>query len=188
MEEPEIEEEEIKEEPSVEPENIAIVEHEVAPKVAPEPAEEVESEPEFVAKEEILFASEDEVFEEEEAEIVVIAEPTPEPEPVAAPEPEPVVAPEPQPEPEKPAKSPRKPAMESLFSAEEIQRKPRSKHQRMMAIYGEAQPKQEKAVDISKIFDMDDDDIFEIKVVNNRPQQESVAKKAAPVAEEGGNA
>ena len=182
------EEEKIEEEASVEPENIIIQEPEVTPEVEPQPAEE-EAEPEFAVKEEVIFASEDEDFdEEEEAEIVVVAEPVPEPQPVVAPEPQPVVEsipePEPEPEPEKPAKSPRRPAMESLFGAEEIQRKPRSKHQRMMAIYGESQPKQEKAVDISKIFDMDDDDIFEIKVVNNRPLQESVAKKAVPVASE----
>lgn len=84
-----------------------------------------------------------------------------------APEPKPEV----QPEPQQP-KANRQPTMESLFGAEEIQRKPRSKHQRMMALYGEAQPKQEKAVDISKIFDMDDDDIFEIKVSANTPEEE----------------
>ena len=62
--------------------------------------------------------------------------------------------------------------MESLFGSDEIQRKPRSKHQRMMSIYADPQPKQEKAVDISKIFDMDDDDIFEIKVSANTPEEE----------------
>jgi hypothetical protein len=66
--------------------------------------------------------------------------------------------------------------MESLFGTEEIQRKPRSKHQRMMAIYSEPQPKQEKVVDISKIFDMDDDDEnFEIEVSSNAPAEENIA-------------
>ena len=97
-----------------------------------------------------------------------IPEPTPEPV-VATPEPEPVVpapvveptpAPQPQPQPQKP----RKPSMESLFGSDEIQRKPRSKHQRMMSIYNDPQPKQEKVVDISKIFDLDDADDFEISV------------------------
>ncbi|MBR6559841.1 MAG: hypothetical protein IKT75_01635, partial [Alistipes sp.] len=59
---------------------------------------------------------------------------------------------------------PRKPSMESLFGSDEIQRKPRSKHQRMMSIYNDPQPKQEKVVDISKIFDLDDADDFEISV------------------------
>lgn len=99
---------------------------------------------------------------------VVEPEPTPEPvvttpEPVApAPVVEPAPAPElaPQPQPQKP----RKPSMESLFGSDEIQRKPRSKHQRMMSIYNDPQPKQEKVVDISKIFDLDDADDFEISV------------------------
>ena len=86
---------------------------------------------------------------------------TPEPEPVApAPVVEPTPAPEPAPQPQKP----RKPSMESLFGSDEIQRKPRSKHQRMMSIYNDPQPKQEKVVDISKIFDLDDADDFEISV------------------------
>ena len=88
---------------------------------------------------------------------------TPAPEPVApAPmvEPAPVPEPAPQPQPQKP----RKPSMDSLFGSDEIQRKPRSKHQRMMSIYNDPQPKQEKVVDISKIFDLDDADDFEISV------------------------
>lgn len=92
---------------------------------------------------------------------------TPTPEPVApapvvepAPAPEPAPQPQPQPQPQKP----RKPSMESLFGSDEIQRKPRSKHQRMMSIYNDPQPKQEKVVDISKIFDLDDADDFEISV------------------------
>lgn len=88
---------------------------------------------------------------------------TPAPEPVApAPVVEPTPAPEPAPQPQ--PQKPRKPSMESLFGSDEIQRKPRSKHQRMMSIYADPQPKQEKVVDISKIFDLDDADDFEISV------------------------
>lgn len=170
--------EELEENTSSNTENIAAtneveVEEDILPQV-----EETEAE-----TEDILVVDEEDAADEEneEVEIVVASEPEPEPEPAIIPEP--IMESKSEPQPEKPAKSPRKPAMESLFGAEEIQRKPRSKHQRMMAIYGEAQPKQEKAVDISKIFDMEDDDIFEIKV-NNRPQQENVAKKTSPVANE----
>lgn len=90
---------------------------------------------------------------------------TPEPEPVApAPMVEPTPAPAPEPAPQPQPQKPRKPSMESLFGSDEIQRKPRSKHQRMMSIYADPQPKQEKVVDISKIFDLDDADDFEISV------------------------
>ncbi len=135
-------------EPEVTPEPVAEITPEPTPEIAPEPEPIVEP------------------ITEEEA--------TPEPEPEPAPEPEPT--PEPTPEPAKPAEKPRKPSMESLFGTEEIQRKPRSKHQRMMAIYSEPQPKQEKVVDISKIFDMDDDDEnFEIEVSSNAPAEENIA-------------
>lgn len=44
----------------------------------------------------------------------------------------------------------------TLFAPEEVARKPRSKHQRMMSIYNEQPSKaEEKVVDISKIFDLD---------------------------------
>ena len=119
---------------------------EVAPEPEPTPAPQPEPEP--------------------TPEPVVEPEPIPEPE-VVTPAPEPVApapvvepTPAPQPQPQKP----RKPSMESLFGSDEIQRKPRSKHQRMMSIYNDPQPKQEKVVDISKIFDLDDADDFEISV------------------------
>ena len=80
-----------------------------------------------------------------------------------------------QPQVERPQpRTTRRPAMESLFGAEEIQRKPRSKHQRMMAIYGEAQPKQDKVVDISKIFDMNDDATFEVTANKPSPAAHAV--------------
>ena len=81
-------------------------------------------------------------------------------------------------------KSVRKPTMESLFSAEEIQRKPRSKHQRMMAIYGEAQPKQEKVVDISKIFDMEENTTFEVSANDNpKVSQPNATEEKTTLAE-----
>lgn len=136
---------------------------------------------------EFIFADEDEE-EQESDEPAVSSAPEPiaeesmdvEPEPTAAikPEPEPEVEVEPEKEEipvEKTAEKPqRKPSMESLFGAEEIQRKPRSKHQRMMAIYSEPQQKPEKIVDISKIFDMDDDEDFEISVSSNDHVEEQL--------------
>ena len=130
----------------------------VVPEPEPTPAPQPEPEP----------TPEPVVEPEPTPEPVVEPEPIPEPE-VVTPTPEPVVpapvvepapAPEPAPQPQKP----RKPSMESLFGSDEIQRKPRSKHQRMMSIYADPQPKQEKVVDISKIFDLDDADDFEISV------------------------
>ena len=118
-----------------------------APQPMPEPTPEPVVEPE-PTPEPVVATPEPEVV-------------TPAPEPVApAPVVEPTPAPEPAPQPQKP----RKPSMESLFGSDEIQRKPRSKHQRMMSIYADPQPKQEKVVDISKIFDLDDTDDFEISV------------------------
>lgn len=120
----------------------------VAPEPEPEPTPAPQPEPEPIPE-------------------PVVATPEPEPvapapmvEPTPAPTPEPAPQPQPQPQPQKP----RKPSMESLFGSDEIQRKPRSKHQRMMSIYADPQPKQEKVVDISKIFDLDDADDFEISV------------------------
>lgn len=141
-----------------------------------------------------------EVIAEPEPKVEVASEPAPAPqpapvqkpepaqEPVATPalEPAPVAEPQPAAEPEKPAERPhRKPSMESLFGADEIQRKPRSKHQRMMAIYGEPQQKQEKVVDISKIFDMDDDEGFEISVSRNTRTAEPVASSTVNDASSG---
>lgn len=135
-----------------------------------------------------------EVIAEPEPKVEVASEPAPAPQPAPVQEPEPAQEPvatpalEPAPvaEPEKPAERPhRKPSMESLFGADEIQRKPRSKHQRMMAIYGEPQQKQEKVVDISKIFDMDDDEGFEISVSRNTRTAEPVASSTVNDASSG---
>ncbi len=140
-------EEEI-EESAAEPMTIPAVGIKAEPVYEPEPVVEVAPEPAPVA----------------EPEVVVAPEPKPMPEPVVevAPEPTPAPAPTPEPAPQRPVERPRKPSMESLFGTEEIQRKPRSKHQRMMAIYSDPQPKQEKVVDISKIFEMEDDEEFEM--------------------------
>lgn len=141
-----------------------------------------------------------EVIAEPEPKVEVASETAPAPQPAPVQEPEPIVEPEPAQEPvatpalepapvaepEKPAERPhRKPSMESLFGADEIQRKPRSKHQRMMAIYGEPQQKQEKVVDISKIFDMDDDEGFEISVSRNTRTAEPVASSTVNDASSG---
>ena len=168
--------------PAVEPEN----------EPAEEESEEQEVEVEFIFAED--DDEENEVEEEvaepvaiptpEPTPAVVAPEPEPTPEPVVEPEPtpepivatpepevvtpapvvEPTPAPTPEPAPQPQPQKPRKPSMESLFGSDEIQRKPRSKHQRMMSIYADPQPKQEKVVDISKIFDLDDADDFEISV------------------------
>ena len=141
------------EEENEEPMTIPTPEPEPEPEPTPEPLVEPEPIPEPVVA----------TPEPEPVAPATVAEPTPAPEPVApAPvvEPAPVPEPAPQPQPQKP----RKPSMESLFGSDEIQRKPRSKHQRMMSIYADPQPKQEKVVDISKIFDLDDTDDFEISV------------------------
>lgn len=129
----------------------AVVAPEPEPTPAPQPMPEPIPEP-VVEPEPVLATPEPEVV-------------TPAPEPVApAPVAEPTPAPAPAPEPAPQPQKPRKPSMESLFGSDEIQRKPRSKHQRMMSIYADPQPKQEKVVDISKIFDLDDADDFEISV------------------------
>ena len=129
--------------------------------VAPEPEPTPEPTPEPVVEPE---PTPEPVVTTPEPEVVTPAPgpvaPAPVVEPTPAPAPEPAPQPQPQPQPQKP----RKPSMESLFGSDEIQRKPRSKHQRMMSIYNDPQPKQEKVVDISKIFDLDDADDFEISV------------------------
>lgn len=105
----------------------------------------------------------------------------------------PVVKPVEQPE-EKPAEKPViKPAsepkrtMNSLFNMDEVRRQPRSKHQRMMSIYNDNESKQEKVVDISKIFNIDIDEPEEVKPVApaaNPAPTEAPAVKPAPVVEE----
>lgn len=70
-------------------------------------------------------------------------------------------------------------SINSLFGADEPRREPRSKHQRMMSIYND-EPKPEKVVDISKIFDMDDDEsdveIFATPTPRPQPQAKRVVE------------
>ena len=76
--------------------------------------------------------------------------------------------------------------MSSLFGADEIHSRPRTKHHRMMSIYNDAQPRPEKVVDISKIFDMEmDEPIFGRDAVNSaRPAVTPRAEqRTAPSAE-----
>ncbi|MBQ3582633.1 MAG: hypothetical protein II976_06775 [Alistipes sp.] len=135
-------------------------------------------------------------------------EPTPEPriEPEPTPEPvaeEPTMAPEPQqeekpaeekpieekPVEEKPAKREEPRSLNSLFGMEEVQRRPRTKHQRMMSIYNDNEPAPEKVVDISKIFDMDVDAPKPMTSKSAEPKTAPAPKPApkaapAPVEEE----
>lgn len=86
----------------------------------------------------------------------------------------------------KPASEPKR-TMNSLFNMDEVRRQPRSKHQRMMSIYNDNEPKQEKVVDISKIFNIDIDEPEEVKPVApaaNPAPTEAPAVKPAPVVEE----
>ncbi len=125
---------------------------------------------------------------------VVIPEPEPEPEPVAVPEEKPIEKPAEKPIEtpieEKTAEKPAKKAareMNSLFNMDEVRRQPRSKHQRMMSIYN-SEPKQEKVVDISKIFNLDIDEPAEVAPAEVAPVETKPAAKpfvesvAEPVA------
>ena len=103
------------------------------------------------------------------------------PEPESEPEPEPVAEEMPIEKPiEKPIEDkPTKKAareMNSLFNMDEVRRQPRSKHQRMMSIYN-SEPKQEKVVDISKIFNLDIDEPAEVAPAKVAPvETKPVAK------------
>ena len=157
------EDEEAEVEAGVEPMVIPAVDIEAEPVFEPTPEPVVEPIAEPVV-ESALFVEPVPVVAPEpepEPEPIVESAPVAEPEPVYTPEPTPEPQPIVEPQPQRTVERPRKPSMESLFGAEEIQRKPRSKHQRMMAIYGDPQPKQEKVVDISKIFEMEDEE-FEL--------------------------
>ena len=109
----------------------------------------------------------------EEAPVVV-----PEPEPVVIPEEKPAEAPIEKPIEAKPAKEPVR-EMNSLFNMDEVRRQPRSKHQRMMSIYNNNEPKQEKVVDISKIFNIDIDEPAEVAPVEVKPAEKPVAEPVA---------
>ena len=141
---------------------------------------------------------EDEATEEESTEMVInidmaeiepVAETAGEEQPVAVVEPTVVAEPEPieesSPVVEEVKAEKKAPAAEkhktvaslnSLFGADEPRREPRSKHQRMMSIYNN-EAKAEKVVDISKIFDMDDDDSdVEISTIPTPNPQKRVSR------------
>ncbi len=137
---------------------------------------------------------------EPELEPEIEIEPEPTPEPVAE---EPAMAPKPQqeekpaeekpieekPVEEKPAKREEPRSLNSLFGMEEVQRRPRTKHQRMMSIYNDNEPAPEKVVDISKIFDMDVDTPKPMTSKSAEPKTAPAPKSApkaapAPVEEE----
>ena len=109
---------------------------------------------------------------------------TPEP----APAPEPTPSPEPAPAPEKVVAREEPQSLNNLFGMEEVKRRPRTKHQRMMSIYSDSEPRQEKVVDISKIFDMDIDAPIPMtsKITEFAPEPEPEPARpvaAAPAAE-----
>lgn len=141
---------------------------------------------------------EDEATEEEHTEMVInidmpeiepVAETAEEEQPVAIVEPTVVAEPEPieeslpvveevKAEKKAPAAEKHKTvaSLNSLFGADEPRREPRSKHQRMMSIYNN-EAKAEKVVDISKIFDMDDDDSdVEISTIPTPKPQKRVSR------------
>jgi hypothetical protein len=144
--------------------------------ITPEPEIEVVPEP----------IAEPDPIHEPEPEILPEPEPISEPEPIVvleaaiepAPEPAPEIEPTPEPEPT-PAS-----ASGSLFGEEPVRvRRSRSKHQRMMSIYNDSEPRPEKVVDISKIFDMDDDGPTEISVEPTPQPTPTPAPQPRPVAE-----
>ena len=109
---------------------------------------------------------------------VVIPEPEPAPIPIEQPIEKPAEKPIEKPIEAKPAKEPVR-EMNSLFNMDEVRRQPRSKHQRMMSIYNNNEPKQEKVVDISKIFNIDIDEPAEVAPVEVKPAEKLVAEPVA---------
>lgn len=104
------------------------------------------------------------------------------PEPVVEPTPEPAV--EPTPVVEKSVEHEEPKTLNSLFGMEEVQRRPRTKHQRMMSIYSDSEARQEKVVDISKIFDMEIDAPIPMtsKITEFTPEPEPTPVKPAAAA------
>lgn len=96
---------------------------------------------------------------------------------------EPKTEPAPKAEPKVEAKAEPKAAprpMNSLFGVEEPNHKPRTKHQRMMSIYNDAETRPEKAIDISKIFDLDSDE----PAATPQKSEEHIAPKTSPTVNE----
>lgn len=151
-------------EPAIEEDTIPEVNTEPVAEPAPEPVAE-EPEPEV----------------ETEPEVEAAAEPKAEkPEPVVEVATEPEVK---EPEVEQPSKREEPRSLNSLFGFEEVQRRPRTKHQRMMSIYSDSESRPEKVVDISKIFDMDVD--APKPMTSKAPERKAAPQPApAPVEEE----
>ena len=167
-----------------------ITEEEPATTPEPEPALIAEPEPEPVVEEPAPVVEAEpiaEVVAEPEVEVEVATEPEPiaeveaEPEPVVEVEPEPVAEVTTEPEVEKPTKREEPRSLNSLFGLEEVQRRPRTKHQRMMSIYSDSEPRPEKVVDISKIFDMDVD---APKPMTSKAPERKAAPQPTPAAVE----
>ena len=155
-----------------------ITEEEPATTPEPEPAPIAEPEP---VVEESVPVVESEPIAEVVAEPEVEVEVATEPEPAIEVEPEPVAEVTTEPEVEKPTKREEHRSLNSLFGLEEVQRRPRTKHQRMMSIYSDSEPRPEKVVDISKIFDMDVD---APKPMTSKAPERKAAPQPAPAAVE----
>lgn len=125
-----------------------------------------------------------EVVEQEVTPVEVAPEPEVESiaEPIATIEPEPTPEPEPEPEPvvEKVVERDEPKSLNNLFGMEEVKRRPRTKHQRMMSIYSDNEPRQEKVVDISKIFNMEIDAPIPMtsKIADFTPEPEPMSAQA----------
>ena len=125
-----------------------------------------------------------EVVEQEVTPVEVAPEPEVESiaEPIATIEPEPTPEPEPEPEPvvEKVVERDEPKSLNNLFGMEEVKRRPRTKHQRMMSIYSDSEPRQEKVVDISKIFNMEIDAPIPMtsKIADFTPDPEPMSAQA----------
>ena len=180
-----VDEDEIEEQPSATDIIAATVANALAGATVAESVHEEPSVPEVI---EVEPAKEEDTIVVEPAPIEVeipheeIPAATPEPEPVAIPEEKPAEEPTEKPIEKpieaKPAKEPVR-EMNSLFNMDEVRRQPRSKHQRMMSIYNNSEPKQEKVVDISKIFNIDIDEPAEVAPVEVKPAEKPVAEPVA---------
>ena len=155
-----VDEDEIEEQPSATDIIAATVANALAGATVAESVHEEPSVPEVIEVE--PAQEEDTAIIEPAKEEAIIVEPAPieveiphEEIPAATPEPEPVAIPVEKPAEEEPtekpiekpieAKSAKEPAreMNSLFNMDEVRRQPRSKHQRMMSIYNNSEPKPE---------------------------------------------
>ena len=182
-----VDEDEIEEQPSATDIIAATVANALAGATITESVPEEPSVPEVIEVE--PAQEEDTTIIEPAKEDTIVVEPAPieveiphEEIPAATPEPEPVAIPEEKPIEKpieaKPAKEPVR-EMNSLFNMDEVRRQPRSKHQRMMSIYNNSEPKQEKVVDISKIFNIDIDEPAEVAPVEVKPAEKPIAEPVA---------